>query len=100
MLALTRRIADVDKEAAFLWFSSESKVQKRGSVMVYLPFASAPVTSRRHERGRTEAFYVGLSEHDRGWEPAMLRGISRGEVAHLEKCGRASTGSQLSAANQ
>ena len=40
MLALTRRIADVDKEAAFVWFSGQSEVQKRGSIMVYLPFAS------------------------------------------------------------
>ncbi len=100
MLALTRRIADVDKEAAFVWFSSESEAQKRGSIMVYLPFASAPTTSHRYERRRTGAFYVGLSEHEMGWEPAMLRGISRGEVEHLEECGRASIGSQLSAAIQ
>ena len=30
MLALTRRIADVDKEAAFVWFSGQSEQQKRG----------------------------------------------------------------------
>jgi hypothetical protein len=34
------------------------------------------------------------------WEPAMLRGVSRGEVEHLEECGRALTGSQLFAATQ
>lgn len=92
MLALTRRIADVDKDAAFLWFSGQSEVQKRGSVMVYLPIASTPTTSHRRERRRTGAFYVGLSEHEMGWNPAMLRGISRSEVEHLEECGRASTG--------
>ena len=100
MLALTRRIADVDKEAAFVWFSSESEVQKHGSIMVYLPVASTPMTSHCRERRRTGAFYVGLAEHEMGWNPVMLRGISRGEVEHLEECGRASTGSQLSVANQ
>lgn len=89
MLALTRRIADVDKEAAFVWFSSESEVQKRGSIMVYFPAASTPPTSRRRERRQSGAFYVGFSERESGWEPAMLRGISRGEVEHLEECGRA-----------
>ena len=100
MLALTRRIADVDKDAAFLWFSGQSEVQRRGSVMVYLPIASTPTTSHRRERRRTGAFYVGLSEHEMGWNPAMLRGISRSEVEHLEECGRASTGSPLLTANQ
>ena len=98
-LALTRRIADVDKEAAFVWFSSESEVQKRGSVMVYLPFASAPVTSRRHERRRSGASYIGFSQREGDWEPAMLRGVSRREVDHLEECGRASTERPLSASN-
>ena len=61
MLALTRRIAAVDGDAAFVWFSSESEVRKRGSIMVYITgFASGPTTSR-HERHRTGAFYVGLS---------------------------------------
>jgi len=85
MMALTRRIADVDKEGAFVWFSGRSEVQKRGSIMVYLPIASTPTTSHRRERRRTGAFYVGLSERGIRWEPAMLRGISLGEVAHLER---------------
>jgi len=88
-MALTRRIADVDKEAAFAWFSGQSEVQKRGSIMVYLPIASTPTTSHRRERRQTGAFYVGLSEHEMGWEPAMLRGISRGEVEHFEEFGSA-----------
>jgi hypothetical protein len=73
--ALLRRIADIDKDAAFLWFSSESEAQKRGAVMVYLPVATDP------------AFYVGFSQREGSWEPAMLRGVSRGEVAHLEESG-------------
>jgi hypothetical protein len=100
MIALTRRIADVDKDAAFVWFSGQSEVQKRGSIMVYLPIASTPTTSLRREHRQTGAFYVGLSEHELSWEPAMLRGVSRCEVEHLEECGRASIGSQLSAAIQ
>jgi len=88
MLALTRRIADVDREAAFVWFSGQSEVQKRGSIMVYLPIASTPATNHRRERRRTGAFYAGLSEHKMGWEPAMLRGISRGDVEHLEESDR------------
>ena len=99
MLALTRRIADVDKEAAFVWFSGDSETQLRGSIMAYLPFASGPTTSRRHERRRTGAFYIGFSQRENGWEPAMLRGISRGEVEHLEECGRALIERPLSAAN-
>ena len=88
-LALTRRIVDVDRDAAFAWFSGESEVQRRGSIMVYLPVASTPATSHRRERRGSGAFYVGLSEHELGWEPAMLRGISRGEVEHLEESGSA-----------
>jgi hypothetical protein len=87
--ALSRRIADVDKDAAFLWFSGESEAQKRGSVMVYLPVAFDPKAPRRGKLGRSGAFYVGFSQRDVDWAPAMLRGVSRTEVAHLEESGRA-----------
>jgi len=87
--ALTRRITDVDKDAAFLWFSGESEAQKRGSVMVYLPVNFDPKASRLVKLGRSGAFYVGLSQRNAGWEPAMLRGISRNEIAHLEESGKA-----------
>lgn len=83
--ALQRRIADIDKDAAFVWFSGESEAQKRGSVMVYLPVAFDPTPRRRGKLGRLEAFYVGFSQRETSWEPAMLRGISRSEVAHLEE---------------
>lgn len=89
--ALSRRIADVDKDAAFLWFSEGSEAQKRGSVMVYLPVAFDETAPRRGKLGRSGAFYVGFSERERGWGPAMLRGVSRGEVAYLEESGRAQT---------
>lgn len=95
-LALTRRIADVD---AFVWFSAGSEAQKRGSIMVYLPIASPPRASRRDER-RTGAFYIGFSLREMSWEPAMLRGISRGEVEHLEECGGDATSSAFSSAGR
>jgi hypothetical protein len=94
-LALTRRIADVDKEAAFLWFSGESEAQGRGAVMVYLTAGSNAIARRRNGLRGCGAFYVGMSHRDGDWEPAMLRGVSRGEVAHLEESGRAVTGDSL-----
>ena len=87
--ALQRRIRDIDKDAAFVWFSGDSVAPKRGSVMVYLPVAFNS-TARRKDRLRgAGAFYVGLSQRKVGWDPAMLRGVSSGEVAHLEESGRA-----------
>lgn len=100
MLALTRRIADVDKEAAFVWFSGQSEVQKRGSIMVYLPIASTPTTSHRRERRRSGSFFIGYSLRETGWEPAMLRGISRGEAAYLEENGNTSVDNPLSTAER
>ncbi len=87
--ALTRRIEDIDKDAAFMWFSGVSDAQKRGAVMVYLPVAIGPTASRKVELGQSGAFYVGFSQREGSWEPAMLRGVSRGEVAHLQESGRA-----------
>jgi hypothetical protein len=98
-VALTRRIADVDRDAAFVWFSSESEVQKRGSIMVYLPVASTSTMSRRRER-RTGAFYIGFSQRKTDWQPAMLRGVSLGEVEHLEECGSALIQNPLSTTNR
>lgn len=88
--ALSRRIEDIDKDAAFLWFSGASEAQRRGSVMVYLPVSSDATAKRRNRLRDCGAFYMGLSQRDGSWEPAMLRGISRSEVAHLEESGRAS----------
>ena len=88
-LALQRRIEDIDKDAAFLWFSGESEAQKRGAVMVYLPVTSNPTARRREGFRSSGAFYMGFSNNETSWEPAMLRGVSRGEVAHFEESGRA-----------
>ncbi len=88
--ALLRLIADIDKDAAFFWFSGESEAQKRGVVMVYLSVASDPSVRRKGSLRRSGAFYMGFSQRELSWEPAMLRGVSRGEVTHLEESGRAS----------
>jgi hypothetical protein len=89
--ALLRRIEDIDKDAAFMWFSSESEAQKRGAVMVYLPVTFDPKTPRKGGIIDRGALYVGFSKRAMSWEPSMLRGVSRGEVAHLEECGRANS---------
>jgi hypothetical protein len=86
--ALSRRIADIDKDAAFVWFSADSEAQKRGSVMVYLPVPFDPRAPRGGKLGRRGAFYVGFLQGEINWEPVMLRGISRGEVVGLEDSGR------------
>jgi hypothetical protein len=86
--ALSRRIVDIDKDAAFLWFSGESEAQKRGSVMVYLPDAFDATAPRRTGLRDCDAFYVGFSQRNGDWEPAMLRGVSLTEVAHLGESGR------------
>jgi hypothetical protein len=89
MQALQRRIRDIDKEAVFVWFSSDSERLKRGSIMVYLPVASEMTANGRDRRRRTGAFYIGFLQRGVSWEPAMLRGVSRSEVEHLEECGSA-----------
>jgi hypothetical protein len=85
--ALSRRIEDIDKDAAFLWFGGESEAQGRGSVMVYLPTTEDGTKHRPKGLRYSGAFYVGFSQRNGDWEPAMLRGISRSEVAYLEESG-------------
>ena len=86
--ALTRRIEDIDRGAAFIWISGASAFQKRGAMMVYLPVTINPPASRKIELGQSSAFYVGFSQRSGDWEPSMLRGVSRNEIAHLEESGR------------
>jgi hypothetical protein len=57
--------------------------------MVYRPVALDPTAPRRGKLGRSGAFYAGFSQRSAGWEPVMLRGVSRNEIAHLEENGRA-----------
>jgi hypothetical protein len=93
--ALGRRIVAIDKASAFLWYSGESEALGRGSMMAYLPFAAAHEARQRSELRHRGALYAGFSRREMGWEPAMLRGVSRGEVSQLEKSGRAAIGEPL-----
>jgi hypothetical protein len=86
--ALVRRIEDIDKDAAFIWFGGESEAQGRGAVMVYLPVALERTERRRGLRD-CGAFYVGYSLRKTNWAPSMLRGVSLGEVANFQESGRA-----------
>lgn len=97
--ALHRLIADIDTDAAFVWFSGEAEAQRRGSVMVYLPIAFEPAARRQDCLRRSGAFYVGFSQREISWEPAMLRGVSRGEAAYFEETGQALLDSSHSTAN-
>jgi hypothetical protein len=56
--------------------------------MLYLPNAFDGAAQRRASHRDQDSFYLGLSQRDGDWEPSMLRGISRSEVAHLEESGR------------
>jgi len=85
--ALTRQIADIDEDAAFVWFSGESEAQKRGSVMVYLPVTPDSTRCGRKSLGNTGAFYVGFSQGEISWQLATLRGVSHSELAHLKATG-------------
>lgn len=89
--ALHRRIADIDKDATFIWFSGQSEAQRRGSVMVYLPVASDSTSRGPNGLQNAGAFYVGFSQRAIGWEPAMLRGISRREIANFDESGSKTT---------
>jgi len=78
--AMKRRIEDIDQDAAFLWFSSESEEQQRGAVMAYSPAAFLI-------GAEDFSFYAGLSKKSDGWQPSMLRHISRGELEGLQSVG-------------
>jgi hypothetical protein len=70
--ALKRRLVDVDRSAAFLWFGGEMVDGGRGCVMVYLPCCDEDA-----------GFYVGFSQHDQGWRATKLMEITPGELDSL-----------------
>ncbi len=83
--ALRRRISDIDQDAVFVWFSGQSE-QNRGAIMVYSP-ASDEVPERPSSLRGAGAFYAGFAQDEAGWNLVQLRGLSRGEVQHLEQAG-------------
>ncbi len=65
---LHRRVADFSRSAVFVWFSSHSAVNGRGSVMVY-------TVCSRH----VEAWYAGF-RHDEKWRLEQVKGIRKSEI--------------------
>jgi hypothetical protein len=65
---LHRRIADISRSAVFLWFSSRSASNGRGSVMAYSVGSQG-----------VDAWYAGL-RYDTGWRLGQVKGVSRPEV--------------------
>lgn len=90
-VALGRLIADIDKQAVFVWFSGESMKERRGALMVYPPVGDDGNASGKRGLHDSGAFYAGFAEKDDRWEPAMLRGVSRRELTHFEETGRTSS---------
>ena len=65
---LQRRVADFGRSAVFVWFSSHSAVNGRGSVMAY-------TVCSRH----VDAWYAAFSDIA-SWRLARVKGISRLEI--------------------
>ena len=65
---LQRRVADFSRSAVFVWFSSHSAVNGRGSVMAY-------TVCSRH----VDAWYAAFSD-TASWRLARVKGISRLEI--------------------
>lgn len=66
-----RRIEDQADSACFIWYSSNTLKNGRGSVMVY-----------EIEAERTECWFAAFRRYDK-WELALTKGISRSEIQKL-----------------
>jgi hypothetical protein len=64
----SRKLAILFPEALLCWWSGNSAVHRRGSIMVYLPTPD----------GHTP-WFIGFTETER-WSPSLLRGVSASEV--------------------
>jgi hypothetical protein len=65
---LQRRVADFSRSAVFVWFSSHSAANRRGSVMVY-------TVCSRH----VGAWYAAFRQ-DACWQLGRVKGVSRPEI--------------------
>jgi hypothetical protein len=68
---LHKRITDFASSALFLWVSSNTKVNRRGSVMVY-----------EVKGPDVHTWYMGLSKED-DWKIAQTKGIARDQAMSL-----------------
>ncbi len=68
---LHRRVADFTRSGLFVWYSSGSAANRRGSVLVYSAYEGAVV-----------GWYAGFSDR-RGWRVDRVEGIDRDTVVSL-----------------
>lgn len=69
---LHNRVADFADSAVFVWFSSNTKPNRRGSIMVYEVRGS-----------RVHTWYAGLSNEEEEWRVLRTSGITREQVQSL-----------------
>jgi hypothetical protein len=69
---LQRRVADVADPALFVWFSSTSAKDTRGSILVYIV-----------NDGSTIPWFAALRVDASGWTLGDVKGLGRAEVAEL-----------------
>ncbi len=65
---MQNRVASFTDSGLFVWFTSNTETNQKGSIMVY-----------RVEDGRTEAWYASLSNNV-GWKVDKVKGISKESV--------------------
>lgn len=68
---LHKRVTDFSRSAVFLWFSSNTKSNRRGSVMVYEVNGSV-----------VQTWFVGFAKNGE-WEISQTKGIGRGVAVEL-----------------
>ncbi|MCE3230021.1 MAG: hypothetical protein K0S32_4572 [Bacteroidetes bacterium] len=66
---LHNRITDKTKDGLFLWYSSETKINAKGSLMVYIV-----------QENYVHTFYAGLADHNGQWQVMKTKGIELNEL--------------------
>lgn len=69
---LQRRVADLTDSALFVWFSSTSATDNRGSALVYVV-----------NDGTTIPWFAAMRADAEGWKLAEVKGLGRAEVTEL-----------------
>ena len=69
---LQRRVADLCDTALFVWFSSTSASDRRGSMLVYIV-----------NDGRTLPWFASMTDDGARWSLGEVKGLGRAEVAEL-----------------
>lgn len=69
---LQRRVADLTESALFVWFSSTSQSDKRGSMLVYIV-----------NDGATIPWFASMQMNATGWALGDVKGLGRVEIAEF-----------------